>query len=272
MNFLIFRKSIVKNESSPEPDTTESKECSKSETYSTVFLASTKNKELFVKNVKRACVVCKNMEDTFKCMGPCQSYFHKNCLVKSEERYYKQEPIKNKRGGPKRKRQLSCKTEDSIDNIPQTEHDIQKENTDQVYINDNLISKSSIEMKSSEEQIVDDSNIEDESNDQTESNSLSDDTNSIYVKNENTLVLSELENSSKDLVSKTSEDTVTTSVKSINVRNDKLSIYDIKHMCSLCKADKTYCFVCGLAIKDPEQKVVCKLGKLKQLHIFLNLY
>lgn len=264
---MVFRKSIVKNESSPEPDITESKLCSKSETYSTVFIASTKNKQLFVKNFKRTCVVCKSSEDTQKCRGPCQSYFHKDCLAKSEERYYKQEPIICKKG-PKRKRQCSKstrKTEDSIDDISQTEHDIHKENTDQVYINDNLISKSPIKIKTlSEEQTVDDSNIEDESHDQTNSNSLSHNTNSIFVKNENTQELSELENSSKDLVSKTFEDTVTdSSVRSINVRNDKLSVDDIKHMCSLCKADKTNCFVCGLAIKDPEQKVVCKLGKLK---------
>lgn len=262
---MIFRKSFVKNESSPEPDITESKECSKSETYSTVFLASTQNKELFVKNVKRACVVCKSItKPTQKCLGPCQNYFHEECFAKSEERYYKQDPIIYKKVS-KRKRQYSKstrKTEDSIDDIAQIEHDIHKENTDQVYINDNLISKSSIEMKIlSEEQTVDDSNIEDESHYQTDSNSLSDNTNSIFVKQENTQELSKLENSSKDLVSKTFEDTVTDfSVRSINVRDDELSI---QHMCSLCKADKTYCFVCELAIKDREQKVVCKLGKLK---------
>lgn len=248
----------MKNESSPEPD-------SKSETYSTVFLASTKNKQLFVKNAKRACVVCKGIEDTQKCRGPCQNYFHKKCLAKSEERY-KQDPIVDKRVS-KRKRQYTKSTrkiEDSIDDIPQTEHDIHKENTDQVYINDNLMSKSPIEMKTlSEEQTVDDSIVEDESHDQTDSNSLSDNTNSIFVKNENTQELSELKNSSKALISKTFEDTVTdSSVRSINVKNNKLS-YDIKHMCSVCKADKTYCFVCDLAIKDPEPKVVCKLGKLK---------
>lgn len=38
-------------------------------------------------------MVCKNYDDTIKCMGECQSYFHKGCLAKSEESYLKREPL-----------------------------------------------------------------------------------------------------------------------------------------------------------------------------------
>jgi len=265
----------VKNESSPEPDTTESETSSKNETYSTVFLASTKNKHLFVKSTKKACVVCKNITDTMKCSGPCQSYFHKECFNKSEERYL--EPI-NKIISKRKKQCLksTLKNEDSIVSSTIIENNSQEKSNVKSAEGDNFLSKPLNGMNS----ISEDNSKNDNLYDKQKSGDISNNLNGILVKNENTQLeninkdLIELKNEKKELIYLTNankglvpeiskEKTVDHSVKTENVTVEKVLKDDKLNMCSLCKANKTNCFLCGLNIEDPGQKIVCKLCKLK---------
>lgn len=274
---MIFRKSVtVKNESSPEPDTTESETSSKNETYSTVFLASTKNKQLFVKSTKKACVVCKNVTDTMKCSGPCQSYFHKECFNKSEERYL--EPI-NKiiSKGKKQCLKSTHKKEDSIVSSSTISENISKKKNNIKSAQDsNFLSKPLNGMNSISENNSKEGNL----CDQPKSGDLSNNLNCVLVKNENTQLehinkdliklkdkienLIDLKNGNIDLVPEISkEKTVDPSVKTENMAVEKVIKDDKHNMCSLCKANKTNCFLCGLNIEDPGQKIICKLCKLK---------
>jgi len=265
---LVFRRSTtVKSESSPEPtDATESEASSKNETYTSVFLASTKNKQLFVKTLKRACVVCKNIEDTVKCMGPCQSFFHKECLANSEKRYHKNEPfIKTKKKNSRSKKNSSKSTFksgdfDAIDaNIL---HNTNEEKcANKIHEKNDVLLSQSI---NSIEQCSINTNKDDKSH-QSMSNDLSKDKNcDITTEDEIIQGLMELESMNEDSVRETSEDKIIeTSIKSLNMTDEKGSKDDLKYMCSLCKANKTNCFVCGLDIEDPGQKIVCKLCELK---------
>lgn len=260
---MVFRKSTtVKNESSPEPtDTTESEASSKSSKCDTIFLNSTKIKQLFTKTLKRACVVCKAIEDTVKCMGPCQSYFHKECLANSEERYHKSEsqPKINKTLGRSKKRHSKFihKNEHNID-LNGLQMNTTKENTDELVKKDDE-SKSLNDIKSlSVEQCPSYTNEKDKSLDHSISDDLSINKSYINIDDENTQQLSELESLNGVLVQ---EKIVDASIKPITINNENISDDDLKYMCSLCKANKTNCFECGLDIEDSTQKIACKLCK-----------
>lgn len=265
---LVFRKPATsKSESSLEPDTTESESSSKNETYSSVFLASTKNKQLFVKTLLRACVVCKNIENTVKCIGPCQSYFHKECLVKSEERYLKSEQkivLKKKKSG-RRKRHFSKCTNKNRDSIASVSQVINEESTGNLYETDDITLGSinglnclSIEQSSydTDENKLLENPTSDKLSDFSKDKNFSEST-----ENKDTQQLNEFECVNKDPTLEISEDKmINTPMKYSN--NEKMSKYDSKYMCSLCQADKTNCFVCGLEIDDPGQKIMCKMCKL----------
>lgn len=263
----------TKSESSPEPETTESEASSKNETYSSVFLASTKNKQLFIKILKRACVVCKNIENTVKCTGSCQSYFHEECLAISEERYRKSEPkivIKNKKHG-RRKRHYSKSTNkkrDSVANL-QVINDTNEENIDKLYEKDNVTSNSINDLNSLLKKQCFDSTDDSKSLD-NQTSDLSEDKNCIFNTNEDTQRLNGLEIANKEPISEMSKEKINnSSMKSVN---EKVSKDDSKYLCSLCKADKTYCFACGFDIEDHGEKIMCKMRKLhlKQV-VFLNV-
>lgn len=261
---MVFRKSTtVKNESSPEPmDTTESEASSKSSKCDTICLTNTKNKQLFTKTLKRACVVCKTIEDTVKCMGPCQSYFHKECLANSEERY-KSKPITktNKTPGRFKKRNSKFKHKNGH-NITNNDSQI---NTDESNEKD-AESKSLNGIKSSMEQSSSYTNGKDELPDQSISNDLSINNSYSNIDDENTQQLSELETANGVLIQETSkEKIIETSIKPLTMNNENISNDDLKYMCSLCKANKTNCFECGLDIEDSTQKIACKLCKLKSM-------
>lgn len=260
----------TKRESSPEPDTTESEASSKNETYSSVFLASTKNKQLFVKILKRACVVCKNIENTIKCTGSCQSYFHEDCLSISEERYRKSEPkivMKSKKHG-RRKRNHSKwthKKRDSIASLQQITYNTNEENIDKLYEkNDTVTFKSinnvnSLLLKQSFDSTDGNKSLKNPTSDGL--TDISKDKKCIFTTNEDTKRLNELEIINKEPILEISkEKVINTSMKSGT--NEKISKDDSKFMCSLCKADKTYCFACGLDIEDFGQKIMCKMRKL----------
>lgn len=258
---MFYSKSTtVKSESSPEPDTTESEASSKNETCISLFLASKKSKKLFIKTLKRACVVCKNIENTIKCSGPCQSYFHEECFDKSHERYHKSEP-KNKIKKPhsRRKRRYSKvshkkKEASSVPKIMKNDN----ENIDKVHEQDDFIEQSS-----------DHANVENKLQDEPKPDHSSKSINCIYTDNENTSGLSELESVNKDSIPDINtcsgdEKNVNNLIGSqnISITNDKTTNGDLKYMCSLCKANKLNCFSCGLEIDDLGQKIICKICKL----------
>lgn len=253
----------TKSESSPEPETTESEASSKNETYSSVFIASTKNKQLFIKILKRACVVCKNIENTVKCTGSCQSYFHEECLTISEERYRKSEPkivIKNKKHGRRKRHYSKCtnKKRDSDANL-QVINDTNEENFNKLYEKDNDASKPINDLNSVLKEQCFDSTDKSKSLENPTSD-LFKDKNCILITNEDTQQLNELEIANKEPIQEMSkEKLINPSMKSVN---EKVSKEDSKHMCSLCKAEKTYCFACGFNIEDHGQKIMCKMRKL----------
>jgi len=250
---------MVKNESSPEPtDTTESEESSKNETYSSVFLASTKNKQLFVKTLKRACVVCKNIEDTVKCTGPCQSFFHKECLANSEKRYHKSEPfIKTKKKNGRSKKHNSKSTHKNGDSDDNDAHILHNTNEEKLFEKNVLAFQSSNNIEQCSSNVIEEDKLQ-----QSIMDDLSMDKN-CDVEDQLFQVFDELESVNEDSIQETSEEKIVeTSTKSLNMLDEKLSNDDLKYMCSLCRANKTNCFVCGLDIEDPAQKIVCKLCKL----------
>lgn len=266
---MVFRKSsTVKHESSPEPDTTESEASSKNETYSSVFLTSSQNKQLFIKTWKRACVVCKDIKDTVKCMGPCQSYFHKECLNKSEERYSKTKSVpmtktKIKKTPGRRKRhysKMTQKNESFIDNNPQLINKLKEENTAKLFKKDYDVKSNGLRTLSQTE-CSSYTNEETISLHQFESDELFKNDSCVLTENENTQ--SELESVNEDSIRGTSEEKNVTPTVPINNIDEKISLDSLKYMCSLCKADKTNCFVCGLLIDDSGQKIACKICKLK---------
>ncbi|XP_022183535.1 probable histone-lysine N-methyltransferase Mes-4 isoform X2 [Myzus persicae] len=256
------RKSTsIKHESSPEPDTTESEASSKNETYSSVFLTSSKNKQLFTKTWKRACVVCKNIKDTVKCLGPCQSYFHKECLNKSEERYTKSIPIvtkmKIKKTPGRRKRhysKITQKNESSVDDNSQLINNVKEENTAKLFIQDDIVKTNGLRTLS-QTQCSSYNNEETISLNQIESDEPFKNDNCILTENENPQ--SELESMNEDSIQGTTDEKIVTPIVPID---EKIPLENLKYMCSLCKADKTNCFVCGLIIDDPGQKIACKIS------------
>lgn len=256
---MVFRKTTtkttIKSESSPEPDSTESEASSKNDTYTSVFSTSRKNKQLFVKSLKRACVVCKNVEETVKCMGPCQSYFHKECLAKSEERYFKSEPKnkKVKKSSGRSKRCNSKSTHKNVDasaSVPQIVNNVKEENTDKLYENGENLESTNIKSEFNEE-CLNETNEENDSHDQPKSDD----------EKVNTQELNELESVVKDSIQKMENKHFDSAIET-SLNSSVVPENDSKYMCSLCKVGKAKCFVCTLDIEDPGQKIVCKLCKL----------
>ncbi|XP_050438298.1 histone-lysine N-methyltransferase NSD2-like isoform X2 [Adelges cooleyi] len=212
----------VENEHSPEP--TKSVATSKTESYSSVYISSQENKELFVKTLKKACVVCENFKNTIRCTGLCQDYFHKECLAKSENRYNFLKQSMN--ANNKKNQELNEKVHN-------------KNNTNDNF-NDMTITKGEC------------SNIKAENG---------------FNQQGNVQQFKDLDSPTEDSTSKSSTEKIekylikpknklTNSVKTIKP-------IDLEHMCSLCKANKIYCFICGLNVdKDSEQQkcVTCKLA------------
>lgn len=273
---MFFRKSTtVKRESSQEPDTTESETSSKNETYSSVFVTTSKNKQLFAKTWKRACVVCKDIKNTIKCLGPCQSYFHIECLDKSEERYHQTKSIspmikiksKKTSGSGRRKRNYSKilqKNEDSISDIPQLIDNIKEKNTIKLSKEGNEIKLNCL----SDTQCSGYINEETMSPNELDSDNLFKNDSCILNDNENTQ--SELESVNEDSIQETSEEkNIDVPIVSINI-DEKIPLDNLKYMCSLCKANKTYCFLCGLVIDDSGQMIVCKICKLINFSIYVR--
>jgi len=265
---VVFRKyTTVKHESRPESDTTESEAPSKYEIYSSFFLTSSQKKQLFTKTWKRACVVCKNIKDTVKCMGPCQSYFHRECLNMSEERYNRTKSIpmtttkiqKPSGRSTRHYSKITQKNEGSIVDNPQLINNLEEENTVKLFKKDHDVKSNGLQTLS-QTQCSSYTNKETISLNQIESDELFKNDSCILTENDNTQ--SELESVSEDSISGTFEEKNVTPTVPINI-DDKLSFYNFKYMCSLCKAGKTNCFVCGLDIDDPRQKIVCKICKLK---------
>lgn len=248
-------------------DTTESEassKSSKSDTYNLIFLATTKNKQLFVKTLKRACVVCKNFEDTVKCTGLCQSYFHKECLAKSEDRYNKDEPIIKVKKTPCRSKKHSTFAHKN-GHVSDPLINIKEENADELYEKYDKFKSLNNTKSLSIEQCLSHSNEEDKLPDILVSNDLSKKKISITIDDESTQQLSELDYVDRDLIQETPEDTIIeTSIKPTTTEDNEL-----KYMCSLCKANKTNCFECGLDIEDSTQKIACKLCKLKLFKSYL---
>lgn len=267
-NILNFRKSTTtKSESSPEPDTTGSEASSKNETYSSIFLASKKNRQLFVKSLKRACVVCKGVEDTIKCIGLCQSYFHEECLAKSEERYRKSEPKILTKKNNNSKKHYSKSLLKNGKTGSETSHIINtiEENIDELNEkDDNLVPTSLISTEPlSKEPSPDNTNEDQLQNHQLKFDEVSIIKPDVIIKNENKEGSSELISGSEEPIQELSEVKIDdTSIKPIFLTNDKEFKDDLKYKCSLCRANKTNCFVCGLGIDDSGQKIVCKLCKL----------
>lgn len=276
---MVFRKTTtkttIKSESSPEPDTTESEASSKNETYTSVFSTSRKNKQLFVKSLKRACVVCKNIEETIKCMGPCQSYFHKECLAKSEERYFKSEPKNKKVKKPsgRSKKYSSKSTHKNVDasaSVPQIVNDFKEENTGILYENgENFVSTG---MKSEfKEECLNETIEENESHDQPKSDDVSENSNCILPEKVNTQELNKLESVVRDSIQEMEDKHFDPATETTLNSSSTPESNDSKYMCSLCKASKAKCFVCTLDIEDPGQKIVCKLCKLIIKYLFIWL-
>lgn len=195
-------------------------------------------------------------------MGPCQSYFHKECLDKSEERYHKSEPkIKKKNRKPhgrprKHYNKSSLKSCNSVTNVPQITSDINNPNKNELHEKvDDIVAKSFNGLMTLP-------NIQGELNkgidDQLEPDKIKKE--NITIENVNNPGLIELENMAKDSIEENIGDTAIASTDS-SVSKEKLSKVNLKYLCSLCKADKTICFVCGLDIEDSGQKITCKICK-----------
>lgn len=200
-------------------------------------------------------------------MGPCQSYFHEECLDKSEERYHKSEPkikIKGRKGRKRRCSKTTPKKKDSSSVLEILKND--NKNNDKLHEYDDNIKSSTVEQCSD--------HVNEENKLHDESRPLSENINGIYTDNDNTSGLSELENVNKDSIQDTNicsveEKNVNNLIKSqnISVINEKTSKGDLKYICSLCKADKINCFSCSLEIDDPGQKIICKICKLYNIQI-----
>lgn len=110
---------------------------------------------------------------------------------------------------------------------------------------------------------LDDTNKEDKLHDQPKSDDLSINIKSISSENDNQQ-FSELENVNEDSIQEIPGKEVVdipNKSNSILLINEQVFISESKNMCSLCEANRTICFVCGLDIVDSEQKLVCKLCK-----------
>lgn len=170
-------------------------------------------------------------------------------MANSEKRYHKTEPIKTiKKNGRSKRHNLKSahKNGDSHNDAHVICNTNEEKCIDKLCkTNDDLASQSlnSIE--------------------QCSSSTNKNDKNCDVTKNEITQGLIEFEDVNEGSIRETSEETIveTSSIKSLNMTDEKESKHDLKLMCSLCKANKTNCFICGLDIDDPGQKIVCKLCK-----------
>lgn len=191
-------------------------------------------------------------------MGPCQSYFHKECLDKSEERYHKSEPkikIKNKRYGRSKRQYIksSVKNCNSDTCVPQIIKNINDTDTDELHEKEsNTNSLNGLKSLPKEQ-----GDLNEEIKVELELNKTEND-NKTTIENVNNTELNELENVSKESIKETISDSLITPTDS-SVCKEKLPKPDLKYLCSLCKVDKTYCYVCGLDIEDSGQRIACKI-------------
>lgn len=205
-------------------------------------------------------------------MGPCQSYFHQECLAKSEKRYYKSEPlIKLKRTTNKRTKRHYSKSK-KAKNLNTRVSTIIESNPDKLCNKDDSLA--SVIMVSNMKSCSDDPKEEDKLQNQLTSNDLSANINCIPSENDNVQLFNELENANEDSVQEIpKEKVVDIPNKCIDISSNNEQVFksESKNICSLCKANKTNCFVCGLDIEDPKQKLVCKLCKFNIIIFFLIL-
>lgn len=207
-------------------------------------------------------------------MGSCQSYFHKECLARSEERYKSEAKILNKKNLGRSKKHLSKsvpKNVGTVADIQPVVDNMNEENADKL-LDKNSESKSldSIE-SSSKEQCLSPNNEEYKCNIDSKSDEVFiNETNTV---NESTEVLNELVSVNEELIQEPSEEknTISTKPTDLSLLDEKVAKDDSKLMCSLCRANKSYCFACGLEIEEVGQKIDCKLCKYLRLHVYIIL-
>lgn len=159
---------------------------------------------------------------------------------------------------------ITQKNEDSAADNPQLINSIKEEDTDKFFEKDKEIKSNGLRTLSPTP-CSSYTNEETKSLNQFESAKIKNDP-CILTDNENTQ--SELESVNEYSIWGTSEEKNVTQIVPINI-DEKLPLENSKYMCSLCKADKTNCFVCGLVIDDSGQKIVCKICKLKYQKLLL---
>jgi len=154
---------------------------------------------------------------------------------------------------------ITQQNEGSAGDNPQLLNDIKEDDTDTFFLKENEIKSNGLRTLSPT-QCSSSTNEETKSLNQHESDKLFKNDTCILTENENTQ--SELVSVSEDSIRGTSEEKNVTPIVPTNI-DEKLPLDNLKYMCSLCKADKTNCFVCGLVIDDSGQKIVCKICKFK---------
>lgn len=158
---------------------------------------------------------------------------------------------------------ITQKHEDSAADNPQLINSIKEEDTDKFFEKENEINGL---RTLSPTPCSSYTNEETKLLNQFESDKLFKNDPCILTENENTQ--SEVESANEDSIRGTSEEKNVTQIVPINI-DEKLPLDNLKYMCSLCKADKTNCFVCGLVIDDSGQKIACKICKLKYQKLLL---
>lgn len=192
-------------------------------------------------------------------MGSCQSFFHKECFAKSEERYHKNDPmIKFKKMTGKRTKRHYSKSRKHKNLNLNVSTIIESISVKLCNPDDGFVTVSNVKSP------LDDTIKEDTLHDQPKSDDLSINIKCISSENDNIQQFNELENVNEDsiheLPGKKIVDMPNTS-NSILLTNEQVFTSESKNICSLCEANRTICFVCGLDIVDSEQKLVCKLCK-----------
>ncbi|XP_050534604.1 histone-lysine N-methyltransferase NSD3 isoform X3 [Daktulosphaira vitifoliae] len=244
----INKRNKSKSESSPEPDTTESETSSKNETYSSVFLASQKNKQLFVKIPKKACVICEKFENTLICSGTCQNYFHKECLDKSRDKHNSSdqsilEAKHQARQATRSKRQYS-----------------------KINRNDNIVNSNGLET------VIEDKNLNIEDNvDESLNNQLIPDENknNDNLDNDQSIEDKKNKNVNDKLVIKTTDNLNNESFNKLEAKSENGFLTgDLDYMCNLCRNKRINCFSCGLCIdKNSDKKYfTCKLASCGKVY------
>ncbi|XP_050428215.1 histone-lysine N-methyltransferase NSD2-like isoform X2 [Adelges cooleyi] len=267
------KSNLIEKESSSEPETTESETSSRNDNYSSVFLANQTNRELFVKTLKKACIVCENYQNTIRCTGTCQNYFHKECFAKSGEKSSCQnqptKAIKKPKYSvrSKRRRSKSLKNKPKYTNSTLNNETIGQELAEEINDDINNVNDNSNCIDSTSETVSLSIKDGSSSSDQSKSDKLTEIVEQVNIQQPDSS-----ESAYEETVFKTSEEKIE---KMFN-KPKKMSINGIKpvkhidseYMCNLCKANKVNCFSCGLNIdKDSEQKFfTCKLASCGKVY------